>query len=492
MMGIFGKLAALFMDSGRLRKRITELEEQMQLDEEKLLGTQKENEVLLRSIEEKNIKLKNFDLVSDALAAKPVENRFIAGFEGLINKEFIEFCSIEQGLNDTIPLLQLNAMLKEMQLIANCPALHSKSLGAVGGGFSSGKSTFLNSFLTGSSVRLAEGMRPVTAIPSYVLRDEKPKILGITYKGGCFDISLEMYKAISHEFLKSFSFNLKEIVLYTTVLAPMEPALFENLCLIDTPGYNPPSTGTAEQDFETAREYIKDARFLIWMVGLDSNGTIPKSDLDFLEKLDFGKSETPDRQLYIIANKAETKHQDAIEDILDVFEESLDDRDLSWAGISAYSSKTKKVYAFRKMPIHEFLTAHNKPSGRYEDLKGRLDEVFSLYITLIREDFHEKEERRKEVKRLLLDALESGHIDIDESSSALQDGLNRLVKYFQHDESLDTRLDRVKQLRDSFIDCFHGFCDEMGIERTETIFCTVCGERLKKNATFCTECGTKL
>jgi hypothetical protein len=265
-----------------------------------------ENSELSKSLAEKSNKLRNFDLVSNALAAKPVENRFISQFEELIQEEFVRFCKSEPGMPDNISLeRRLRQILKDMRLIANCPNLYSKNLGSVGGGFSSGKSSFLNSFLAGSKIRLAEGIRPVTAIPSYVISGEEAKIQGITYKGGCFDIGMDMYKAISHEFLKSFSFPLKEIILYTTVLAPMETSLFENLCLIDTPGYNPPSSGTMEKDFETAGEYIKDARFLIWMVGLDSSGTIPQSDLDFLEKLEFGKGE--DRQLYIVANKAETR-----------------------------------------------------------------------------------------------------------------------------------------------------------------------------------------
>jgi ribosomal protein L40E/uncharacterized Zn finger protein len=225
------------------------------------------------------------------------------------------------------------------------------------------------------------------------------------------------------------------------------------------------------------------------MVGLDSNGTIPKSDLDFLERLEFGKSN--ERQLYVIANKAETKTEDDIEAILDVFEECLDDHDLRYAGISAYSSKTKKVYALRKMDIHKFLKTHNKPSGKYESLKSILDAVFSGYITMIQNDFNEKESKRKEVKRLLLDALEGGHIDIDESSNALQEGLNKLIRYFQPEENLEARLDRAKKLRESFESCLDGFCEAMGIERIEHTFCMKCGARLKKDAQFCSECGTR-
>jgi tRNA U34 5-carboxymethylaminomethyl modifying GTPase MnmE/TrmE len=331
---------SLETENGLLKKERSQIRPKIEMLKEKLNMAQEKNKELTGEIEEKNLKLRNFDLVSDALGAKLVDNDLIDEFDRLIKNDFVKFCDIEPGRNDTIPLQKLQQALKEMRTIANCPALHSKSIGAVGGGFSSGKSSFLNSFLVGSKIRLAEGIRPVTAIPSYVMCHDNPQINGVSYKGGLFAISPEMYNAISHEFLKSFDFNLKEIILYTTVMVPMQKELFNNICLIDTPGYNPPGSGTAEHDFETAREYIKDAGFLIWMVGLDSNGIIPKSDLDFLLKLDFGKSE--ERPLYIVANKAELKTEDDIENILDKFEECLDDSDLQYAGICAYSSKADR------------------------------------------------------------------------------------------------------------------------------------------------------
>jgi exonuclease VII small subunit len=481
---------AVDTENETLKKEKSEIMERMKNLEANLIMAQESNEYLARTIGEQDIKLRNFDLVSDALKAMSVANSFIDEFDSLIKNDFVKFCDIEPGLNDTIPLQKLQHILKEMRTIANCPALHSKGIGAVGGGYSSGKSSFLNSFLTGSTIRLAEGIRPVTAIPSYVMYNDKPLINGITYKGGLFEISHEVYNAISHEFLKSFTFNLKEIILYTTVLVPIKKELFADICLIDTPGYNPPGSGTLEHDFEMAKEYIKDAGFLIWMVGLDTNGTMPKSDLDFLSKLDFGK--TGERPLYIVANKAELKTEEDIEDILDDFEDRLDDSDLQYAGICAYSSKTKKIYASRKMDVHEFLLAHNKPNQKYESLNAILHEVFSEYISEINDDYNEKETKRREIKKLLLKALESGSIGLDESTSELEEGLNSFLRYFQSKEDLKARIQRVKDLRENFASCLDKFCDEMGMERMEYIYCTGCGTKLKKGAQFCTECGKKL
>ena len=456
--------------------------------EDKIKTMQQDNESLAKEVSENREKIRNFDLVSDALKAEPVKNSFIDEFASLIDNDYSkELCNHVPGVNDAENLKIMQQILEEMKLIANCPNLHSKGIGAVGGGFSSGKSSFINSFFVGSEVKLAEGIKPVTAIPSYVICDQDSAIHGISFRGGLFPITIDMYKEISHEFLKSFSFDLKEIVTYTTVLTPMEEKYFKNLCLIDTPGYNPPDSGNTAHDFETARKYIKDAAFLIWIVGLDTNGTVPKSDIDFLSNLEFGANQN--KPLYIVANKAQLKTKDDIENILDKFEETLDDFDISYAGISAYNSMKKELHASRKSDIYEFLAGHNKPSTKYADLKGMLHDVFKQYVGKVHEDDEEKNTKRKEVKTLLLNALESGNIGLDDTSSKLEEGLNKLLRYFQSKEDLDKRIQRVTVTRDKFMACLDNFCDAMGIERKEERFCTSCGEPIEGNKALCKKCS---
>jgi len=457
--------------------------------EEIIETMQNENKSLAKEIEENREKIRNFDLVSDALKAEPVENSFIKEFASLIEKDFKRgLCNDVSGINDAENLRALDQILKEMKLIANCPKLHSKDIGAVGGGFSSGKSSFINSFFVGSKVKLAEGIKPVTAIPSYVICDHDSAIHGISFRGGLFPITIDMYKEISHEFLKSFSFDLKEIITYTTVLTPMEEKYFKNLCLIDTPGYNPPGSGNTAHDFETASKYIKDAAFLIWIVGLDTNGVIPKSDIDFLKDLEFGTN--PNKPLYIVANKAQLKTKDDIESILEKFEETLDNSYISYSGISAYNSMKKELHASRKSDIYEFLAEHNKPSKKYDELEKMLHDVFKQYVGKVHEDHEEKETKRKEVKTLLLNALESGNIGLDDTSSKLEEGLNKLLRYFQSKEDLDKRIQRVTMIRDKFMTCLDNFCDNMGIERKEVRFCTNCGEQIEGNKNLCIKCSS--
>jgi hypothetical protein len=229
--------------------------------------------------------VKRFGLVSDALKAPPNTNSFVNEFDRLIKIDFKQFCDKESAINDVKEIERLEYINKEMHLIANHPQIHSKNMGAIGGGFSSGKSSFINSFITDSNIRLPIGIRPVTAIPSYIICNEKNELYGISYRGGKFEIAPEIYKSLSHEFLKSFSFNLREIILQTVVSCPMKKDYFENICLVDTPGYDSADENISKYDFETALLHIKDTNFLVWVIGLDKTGTIPESDLNFLNEL---------------------------------------------------------------------------------------------------------------------------------------------------------------------------------------------------------------
>lgn len=447
-----------------------------------------------------------FSFVVDILNAKPSKNKQIEQFSALVREDFALFCDTVTGLNQMNDVSLFEKILDEMKLIANCPPLHSKMVGAIGGGFSSGKSSFINSFMQDNAVELATGIVPVTAIPSYVICGEKSSIEGISYRGGSFNISSDMYKAISHKLLKSLGFDLKQILHYITVRTKLDTNLFRNVCLIDTPGYNAPGSGTTEQDREIAFSYIKDAKFLIWLVGLDSKGTINTDDLSFLNNFPFGKEDG--RSLYVVGNKAgEIKPSDH-ESILETFKDVLDDYGLNYEGISLYDSKKKHEYLFEGKSIVDFIKSQNISTKKYVELALPLKEIFTRYETYVLEKYNKDTEYQKKIKRLILDSLESNAIDVSSSEgSRIEEGLNDLKNYFKPYD-LNLMLKKIKDLRKKFFDCLDAFCTEIGIEKMELPkdeknlsesqsniikkkFCDKCGTKLNENYDFCPKCGTK-
>lgn len=433
----------------------------LQRDKEAMAG---KIDVLQNDIREKERRLRDFSLINDALGAGSAKNKSIQKFRTLVKNDFREFCDHEAALNDTVPYQQFQHIIAEMQRFSQCPALHSKTMGAIGGGYSSGKSAFINSLIDeNADVRLAEGICPVTIIPSYVLCAPQAQIEGINYRGGFFEISKEIYEDISHDFQEQFPFALKEIIPYVIVNVPMPEEHFGHLCFIDTPGYNPP-VSLAKNDAETAREYIKDASFLIWLVNADQ-GTIPQSDLDFLDKLEFGRSE--ERPLYVVASKPEQKAPCEIEKILDTFEECLKDSDLLYAGISVYSSHRREVRAVRGQNLFDFLSENNKASHKhYEHLNGMLCDIFRPYVEEIYRDDQQMDLYREKIDSLLMD-VEVITSDADNPENLLKEGLQDLKKSITHTKSLETRLKRLQDLYDKFFGCLDDFCAEVDMEKTD-------------------------
>ena len=107
-----------------------------------------------------------FSLVTDILKVVPADNVHIQQFHRLVRNDFKEFCNKAVELNQMDDMELFEKIENEMNLIAHCPPIHSKTIGAIGGGFSSGKSSFINSFMLDDTVKLATGIIPVTVIPS--------------------------------------------------------------------------------------------------------------------------------------------------------------------------------------------------------------------------------------------------------------------------------------------------------------------------------------
>lgn len=217
--------------------------------------------------------------------------------------------------------------------------------------------------------------------------------------------------------------------------------------MVDTPGYNPAeSDGYTEEDKKTACEHLQHANALIWVIGLDVNGTVPRSDLDFLEGLDLSG-----KHLFVIANKADLKHQSEREEILEEMAESLDDYDIQYQGISAYSARLKQEYHSIIQSFMDFLSTQNKQIPSRDMLVERLSVVFDMYIRAINENLSQNETISSELHSLRLDLLSLGmesEFQEDETGSGdcLHQRIEQLKGIAEH-EHLSKYLDEVRQLK---------------------------------------------
>lgn len=423
--------------------KLSELEVQEKIrclkDQTRILGAKRNSSVLdhYRTHRERVQLKRKHHLISSILSATTTPSNGLETFKELFRGDFLTFVSkISSLAEEGEAILLLQSVERELEVVANFRGVYSKNIVALGGGFSSGKSAFISSFIKNKDIKLPIGIKPVTAIPTFIVPGNSSTIKGFSLDGGVIDIGIDLFEQLSHDFIKSFDFNLKKIMPFMAIETQIKD--YQHLCFIDTPGYNPAVTyGFTDEDKKTAVEYLKQANSLIWMIGLDSNGTIPLKDLSFLSDLDLSA-----KKLFIVANKAEIRAKSDLEDIVDEITDALDDYDIAFEGISAYSSITGIEYLYRKQSLHEFLDGQNKPNEIKADILRKCKNVISMYKKAIKKDISKAKKMCSDLNSLELDLLEVGFETEDEKFS---NRMHSIKKQFGT-KKYETQLQKIEEI----------------------------------------------
>ena len=348
------------------------------------------------------------ELVSELLAAK-VQNKGVMMFHETLNGDYMEFANADDTLaNEAEIFLQLQNIEKELSIIAACPELYQKNIIAVGGGFSAGKSEFISSFMD-SGIKLPISIEPTTAIPAYVMNAPKEYLLGYSKNGGAVDlrkIDKNFHTNLNHDFMKGFKFNLKEILPFIVLGTKLK---FENICFIDTPGYNPSGNiANYGADIDTAKEFLEEAGVFLWLVGLDSTGTMPSGDLEFLSSLDL-----ENKKLYVVINKADLRAPSDLEAITETVRQNLDNYGINYEGIQTFSSvRTLENPCIVGKSLDEFLTECDTPSQKHVEIFNKLKNIYQAYKDAIEGSIKEKKSIQKTLHSISVDMLEDGLEDM--------------------------------------------------------------------------------
>ncbi len=355
--------------------------------------------------------LKNsHDLIARILNAK-MENKGLEEYQCILDNEFLEFASgVDSFKEKEIALLELQEIKKELQLVASYLSLFQKSMVAVGGGFSTGKSTFLNKLLD-LKLKLPEDINPTTAIPTYCLKGEREVLMGHSQNGGMVELP---HLTFDHKFLDSLGFNLKEIMPSMLLSAPSVP--FEFLCFIDTPGYNLSNQGYTGGDRQASKEYLNHAKHILWFISCERGG-IEKSDSDYLQELyEEGK------QVFIVLNKADLKITIQLEEIAVQTKETLENNGIEFLGIGVYSSERyQEIKEFsEKIPVFDslekFLTELNKKGEKQNEILKVLYKVGLAYEKAIKEDLSKFKRYQDALHSIKLDLMQKGFDDFNDAS----------------------------------------------------------------------------
>ncbi|GHP96733.1 hypothetical protein VN0268_13620 [Helicobacter pylori] len=349
-----------------------------------------------------------YDLIARILNAK-TNNEGLEEYQRVLDNEFLEFASGVDSLKEKeIALLMLQEIQKELQLVASYPSLFQKTMVAVGGGFSAGKSTFLNNLL-GLKLKLPEDMNPTTAIPTYCLKGKKEVLMGFSQNGGMVELP---HLKFDHQFLESLGFNLKEIMPFMLLSTPSVP--FEFLCFIDTPGYNPGNQGYTGGDKEASKESLKHAKHILWLISCERGG-IESDDLEFLQEL-YEES----KQVFIVLSRADRRTKSQLEEVAIKIRETLKDNGIEFLGICAYSATryqeykefSEKSHVFNS--LEEFLMKLNQRSEKQNEILSVLYEVHGMYEKAIKQDASQFKRYQKTLHSVKLDLMQEGFDDFSD------------------------------------------------------------------------------
>ncbi|GAA9696439.1 acyl carrier protein [Helicobacter pylori] len=349
-----------------------------------------------------------YDLIARILNAK-TKNEGLEEYQKILDNEFLDFASGVDSLKEKeIALLMLQEIQKELQLVAGYPSLFQKTIVAVGGGFSTGKSTFLNNLL-GLKLKLPEDMNPTTAIPTYCLKGKKEVLMGFSQNGGMVELP---HLKFDHQFLESLGFNLKEIMPFMLLSTPSVP--FEFLCFIDTPGYNPGNQGYTGGDKEASKESLKHAKHILWLISCERGG-IESDDLEFLQEL-YEES----KQVFIVLSRADRRTKSQLEEVAIKIRETLKDNGIEFLGICAYSATryqeykefSEKSHVFNS--LEEFLMKLNQRSEKQNEILSVLYEVHGMYEKAIKQDASQFKRYQKTLHSVKLDLMQEGFDDFSD------------------------------------------------------------------------------
>ena len=294
-----------------------------------------------------------------------------------------------QRLSDRVEEYKKNQLLKNRAIIG------------MGGSFSAGKSSFINS-LFGTNM-LPENTTTTTAIPTYFMNGEEQQILAYTKSNQAIRLTEKEMKAFTHQFNQTYHIGFAPFIKNLFIVNQTDAGKqdFQQLAFLDTPGYSKPGNivkGKREiTDYEIAQSQLRTVDYLIWLV--DSGITLPASDLDFLESL---QNPCP---VLLIFTKADGKSSQVLKDQMAYAKEILQDKQIHLYGITCYSSRENKEYIGKNV-LSRFLRKAEKEAVLKKDVKDEMNDILQEVKQYVEQCIRQKNKQRADLKESVTQAVD--------------------------------------------------------------------------------------
>ena len=268
---------------------------------------------------------------------------------------------------------QLSKMVQELLAHENT----NDTQVVVAGGFSAGKSSFLNA-LTGAGNLLPTGIDPCSMVQTYLYCSYKtPEIVvkGINLKDAVVLLDKDILQSIQHE--SKSKVYLASVLDKLFVEIPSEH--LDGFVFIDTPGYNnsdKKNTTNNSTDEETAKDAINRGNVLLWVIDA-GGGTIPKRDMEMIR--DFVQQKE-DRRVAIVFNKADKKGSEEITKIVRDAYSMVSDLGDALIDILGFSSQENKIYySYRGYNLGQLLDELRESGTGNSGIQRRTETIVDLF-----------------------------------------------------------------------------------------------------------------
>ncbi len=306
---------------------------------------------------------------------------------------------------------------------------------AVAGGFSAGKSSFLNR-ITGTEGLLPTGIEPVSMVATYLYCSGKASeitVKGVNLKDAVVLLDRDVLQCIQHA--SSSKVYLASVL--DKLFIDIPSTKLDGFAFIDTPGYNNSdevNTTNGKTDETTALEAIDCADTLIWVVDAGA-GTVTSRDKAVIEKF---LNEDDNRKVAIIYNKADKK---GVREMPGIIAQTA--REFAGYGdriidVMGYSSHEDKVYGSRNFydipKLLDKIRLADKGNSGVERILNDIRDMFDSEIEYKKLTLEDYESQKKEAStkkndqhKFLIDEKDGTKSYVESISSIMVDSYGEIL-----------------------------------------------------------------
>ena len=359
----------------------------------------------------------------------------------LFNRNFSK--DYQESLNEVVQLLEQRQSTNYIHVV-------------LAGGFSSGKSSFLNRLVKNANL-LPTGTQPISVVKTYLYcnaKNKKVTVEGVNLKNVLVELPTNVLQAIQH----ANSSNVHLASVLEKLLIQIKSSELDGLCFIDTPGYNnsiSANVSNGKTDKDTATEAFAEGDVLFWLIDIDK-GTAISDDIEMLAQFK-GKPKV------IIFNKADKKgyaeSKKIVEEAYDLLPKYFDMNEIM--DILAFSSLDNKIlYSRHHTGLPGLLSDLRKRSHKSSPLNRAKQNIHNLFQSEIRE----QEEKIKQISdriRLLKGEKDTAYRKQNRHQDDNKELIDDLKDVISEHKKLVTGYKKILALFNNFWDATTDYANEI-------------------------------